>query len=49
VAGGALPPWDSPTQTTVVWDESTMGSPALLAGATLPLREGFTFDFSRVN
>ena len=49
VAGGALPPWDSPTQTTVVWDESTMGNPALLAGATLPLREGFTFDFSRVN
>ena len=49
VAGGARPPWDSQTQTTVVWDESTMGSPALLAGATLPLREGFTFDVSRVN
>ena len=49
VTADGAPPGDSQTQTTLAWDEAAMGSPAMLAGATLPLREGFTFDVSRVN
>ena len=49
VAAGGAPPGGSQTQTTLVWGEAAMGSPAMLAGATLPLRAGFTFDVSLVN